>query len=115
MIDTVEELSKKKKVYVLNETLTQPNVLYAVYNVTKSEYRGINKYYVQLKTNSLMKEFPSTLNIVGLRIQFNYNSKLKVFETYNDMMKYFCSAVKQDPINKTLVKKLTQSHPQYFI
>lgn len=117
MIDLVEDLVNHKKVYVLYDSITTNDLLYAVYNVTKVERRGTIKYYAQLKTNSIHKWFKRTLNVVGLRLEFNnYPDPYTVFASLDDLKKYYCKQLKNNPEkNPKLLKKCTNQFPDYFI
>lgn len=117
MIDLVEDLENYKKVYVLYDSITTDDILYAVYNVAKVERRGTMKYFAQMKTNSTHKWFKNTLNTVGMSLEFKHSpNPYKVFSNVDDLRKYFCKQLKQKPEkNPKLVKKLTKLYPESFI
>jgi len=117
MIDIVEDLQNHKKVYVLYDSITTDDLLFAQYTVSKVERRGSMKYYAQLKTSSQHKYFKKTLNVVGMSLEFNHTANpYKVFDNIHDMRKYYCKQLKQNPEkNPKLVKKLTKLYPEHFI
>ena len=117
MIDLVEELENHKKVYVLYDSITTEDLLFAVYDVITVERRGTMRYYAQLKTSSQHKYFKKTLNVVGMRLEFSHTANpYKVFDNLNDLRKYYCKQLKKNPEkNQKLVKKLVKKFPDYFI
>ena len=117
MIDTVEELSKKKNVYILYESIYvgDNKMLWAMYKVFKSERKGVGKFWVQMKTSSTHKWFPKTLNVAGTGLYFNCNPFV-AFDDKEDMIKYFCKAIKKNPDkNPKLTTKMKNEYPHYFI
>ncbi len=117
MIDTVEELSKKKSVYILYDSIANlDNILWAIYTISKYERRGVGKFWTQMKTSSNHKYFKKTLNVVGTAINFSNANPYKVFDDKADMIKYYCKSLKKNPDkNKKLTTKMMILYPQYFI
>lgn len=117
MIDLVEELANHKKVYVLYDSITTDDLLFAVYNVTKVERRGTMKHFAQMKTSSQHKWFKKTLNVVGMSLEFKHTANpYKVFDNLDDLRKHYCKQLKKNPEkNPKLVKKLTNQFPEYFV
>jgi len=117
MIDLVEDLANYKKIYVLYDSITTDDLLYAVYNVTKVERRSTMKYYAQMKTNSTHKYFKKTLNVVGMSLEFKHTpNPYVVFDNLNDLKKHYCKELKKNPEkNPKLVKKFIKQFPDYFI
>ena len=116
MIDMIEQLKDVKKVYVLNKSLYfVKGINYAVYYVTKIEYRGINKWYVQLKTYVKSKYFKKTINLTGFSTRSLPNS-YEIYDDLNELIKDYCQFVKNNPDqNKALTKALAKQYPQYFM
>lgn len=117
MIDLVEDLQNHKKVYVLYDSITTDELLFAVYSVVKVERRGSMKYYAQLKTSSRHKLFNNTINVVGLALEFKHiTDPYKVFSNLNDLRKHYCKQLKKNPEkNPKLTKKLSKQFPDLFI
>lgn len=113
MILSIEELSKIKKIYVSYESISLGAFTYAVYNVNKYEYRGVNKHYVKLKTLSQNKLFQKEINLVGMNLSMN---PYQFSDNIDDLKKSFCKKLKKTPEkNPKLLKKLTEDYPHYFI
>ena len=116
MLDLVEDLKRYKNVWILNSDITREDMELIQYHITAFEYRGINKFYAQLKTNSQNKQFKKIINLVGFRLEFSNKPNYKVFESKYDAIRYFCKQLKLNPEkNKNLLKKLKKNHIQYFI
>jgi len=117
MLYLVEDLIRSKNYYILDSNIFMKQQMdYAVYKVFKIEKRGINRSFAQLKTNARNTLFPKTLNVVGSSIEFKGHSKLKIFETFDEMASEYCKMVRRDKdTNSDLFKKLLNQYPEYFI
>jgi hypothetical protein len=116
MVYLTEELEVKKNYFVLDTSIWhKKDIDFAVYRVFKKERRGIQRYFVELKTNANNKKFPKSLRCVGHSIQFQ-NSKLKVYETKDEMIQEYCRIIKYDKSsNPYLFDKLLVDYPEFFV
>jgi len=117
MVYQVEDLTQGKTYYILDSNIFMKKQMdYAVYKVFKTEKRGINRSFAHLKTNARNTLFPKSLNVVGSYIEFKGHSKLKIFESFDEMASEYCSIVRRDKdTNPELFKKLLNQYPEYFI
>jgi len=116
MIDTIEELSAAKKIYVLDTNVWRKEKIdYAIYTVSRFERKGVNRYFIELKTNAFKSKFPKRLRAQGFTISFGKYS-YQCYDNLDEAIRDYCRILKKDPSkNEELFKKLLELYPQNYV
>lgn len=117
MIDLIEDICDLKKIYVLDTDLwNKTSMEFNVYSVTTLDRLGINKWYTELRKNTIKTHFPKTLNSKGLMLRFKGYSDYRCYADAESMRKDYCHIIKQNPDkNRLLTDKMISLYPQYFV
>ena len=116
MIDTVEELKLKQKIYIVDFSMyMNTKINYAVYTVEKIERRGVGKWFVRFSTNAKNDNFKKTINAT-FSYSLSFNNNFKVYETFKEAKQDYCKMVRKDEDkNPKLFKILSKQYPEYFL
>lgn len=117
MIDLIEELKEKNKIYLLLDTTK--DFIFAEYKVDFVEFKGINKYESQItliKANKKIRHFKKKYNLTGYRFRIENGKKTYlIYDDCDDMVKYFCKKMKNNiDENPKLFKKLKNKYPEHI-
>lgn len=118
MLSLVEELKENTIVYLLLESTN--GFYYAEYEITRNEYIGIRKHFVELMLkNAHIKKryFNDVVTVSGFRLEDNETLKRPYifFNDKEDMVKHFCRYLEHHTEeNQKLLKKIKNRFPEYF-
>ena len=117
MIELIEELKEKNKIYLLLDTTK--DFIFAEYKVDFVDFKGINKYESQItfiKANKKNRYFKKNYMLVGYRFKIENREKTYlVYDDYNDMIKCLCKKMRNHvDENPKLFKKLKNKYPEHI-